>query len=204
MPALVTHFTVPAVHASVGGVRDQLVRGLSDLLNPDQLYAVRLAASELATNALEHGVGGEDGSQDLRVEAAADRAAGMLRVTITGPCRTRSVPQRAARGLWAESGRGLSIVGAFADNVGSELRPGDDGTLQRAVWFELVVQFPEQPGAEASSIVDLVGRRSEMPQRAGAGRSSVRRAAGRLARLPRRVVSLRWPEPRAAPGRSAA
>ncbi|MFD7733390.1 ATP-binding protein [Kitasatospora phosalacinea] len=204
MPELVTHFTVPAVRASVGGVRDQLVRQLSELLDPDQLYAVRLAASELATNALQHGVGGEDGTQDLRVEATADRAAGMLRVTITNPCRTRSVPQRAARGLWAESGRGLSIVEAVADSAGSELLPDADGTLQRAVWFELVVQFPEQPHVETSAIGDLVGRRSEAPQRAGAGRSSVRRAAGRLARLPRRVVSLRWPEPRAAPGQSAA
>ncbi|GLW58532.1 ATP-binding protein [Kitasatospora phosalacinea] len=203
MPALVISFTVPAMHASVGGVRDQLVCRLSSVLNPDQLYAVRLAASELATNALEHGVGGEDGAQDLRVEAAADYAAGTLRVTITNPCRTRSVPRRAAGDLWAESGRGLLIVAALADDVGSELLPGDDGTLQRAVWFELAVSFTEKPDAAVSSTIELVDQHLA-DRRVGARRPLVRRAAGHLARLPRRAVSLRWPESRAAPSRSAA
>ncbi|MGW4690973.1 ATP-binding protein [Kitasatospora cineracea] len=206
MPELVTRFTVPAVHVSVGGVRNRLIDDLKGLLTPDQLDTVRLAVSEILTNATRHGVGGEDSHQALQIEVTAHCARRRLRVAVTNPCRTRTVPTPkvgAARDVYAESGRGLYIVETIAAEVGSELLPSDDGRhLLCSVWFEIDVDFPAMPGTAVSTATPIIQRQDH--REAESRRPSVRRAAGRLLRLPRRAVARRWPATRAAPQQWAA
>ncbi|WP_051816797.1 ATP-binding protein [Kitasatospora sp. NRRL B-11411] len=206
MQGLITRFTVPAVHVSVGGVRNKLIDDLKGLLTTDQLDTVRLAVSEIVTNATEHGTGGEDGNQDLQVEATAYGARRRLRVAVINPCRTRTVPTSrpgAAHDVYAESGRGLYIVEMITAEVGSELLPGDDGqSLLCSVWFEIDVDFPAMPGAVASAAAPITQHQGD--RQTGLRRPSVRRTAGRLLRLPRRAVARRGPATRAAPQRRAA
>ncbi|MFD0274673.1 ATP-binding protein [Kitasatospora sp. NPDC127111] len=197
MHNVITSFTTPATHACVGGVRNKLLRELSGLpLTPDQLDTMRLAASEVVTNALTHGVGREDASQDLRVEVTVDRASSRLRVTVINPCRTRQIPatrSTAATDSNAESGRGLFIVETITDEIGSEVLAGDDGKLLRAVWFELNVTLPASSSLAASTADQDVHRPHDVLS--ARRETSVQRAAGCLVRLPRRINARRWPPP---------
>ncbi|MFJ8442786.1 ATP-binding protein [Kitasatospora griseola] len=180
----VASFTVPSRYACVGLVRNELTESLTDLpLTGDQLDVVRLSASEIVTNALAHGLGGEDASVALRVEAVADRERGVLRVIVLNPCRTRSALPAADRfgegaDLYAETGRGLQIVQSMVDAVGWELLAGDDGAVWCAVWFELAADLAQSPAparvAELPRPLPVVG------QSAPARRSLVRRAVDRL------------------------
>ncbi|MEU5383253.1 ATP-binding protein [Kitasatospora cineracea] len=211
MHVVITSFTIPARRVCAGEVRNRLLRDLADVpLTPDQRDIVRLASSELFTNGLEHGIGGEDGDQDLRVEVAEYRVRGRLRVTITNPCRTSTTRaiRAAALGPYAEGGRGLFIVEQMAEAVGSDLIVDLNGQ-RRAVWFEIAATLPAV--SSDSEVAELPASRREPPatqqlegQTIRARRSVVRRAAGRLYRLPRRITARQGSQTRTVSGERAA
>lgn len=102
-------------------VQDLLVRdGFAD----EAIDAAVLCTSELATNALVHGDG------ELRVLVRLDDAA---HVSVCDRNPGLPVPKRGAPE--DDAGRGLLLVGLFADRWGSE--PTEDG---KRVWFEIDAQ----------------------------------------------------------------
>ncbi|MFD7639554.1 ATP-binding protein [Kitasatospora sp. NPDC059795] len=201
---VITCFTAAARYACVGWVRNTVLTELACLsLTASQREAIRLSVSEIVTNALNHGIGGESDSEILHVEAATDQTRGMLRVTVMNPCRTRTAPSALMDAdLDAETGRGLFIVQTMADEVGWELRAGEGGTLWCAVWFELGVDLAQ--GSVPARVAELP---RPMPpavvQSAPARRSPVRRVAGRLRRPVVRIASWRRRGPALAGGRAA-
>jgi anti-sigma regulatory factor (Ser/Thr protein kinase) len=90
----------------------------------EAIDAAVLCTSELATNALLHGDG------ELRVEV---RLNGRAHVSVCDRNPGMPVPRRGAPE--DDAGRGLLLVGLFADRWGSE--PTDDG---KRVWFEIDAQ----------------------------------------------------------------
>ncbi|MFJ7279811.1 ATP-binding protein [Kitasatospora sp. NPDC098663] len=204
MHRVITSFTIPARRVSVGGARNKLLADLAGVpLTPDQRGDVRLAVSEIVGNALEHGVGGENGDQDLLVEATADPARGRLRVTVTNPWLTSTVPATCANAdqdLDAESGRGLFIVEAMAEEVGSTILIGEDFP-RRAVWFELVVAL--SAGSRSGSVAEEPDLGPPEGQLSRRRRSVARVTTGRLQRLPLRIAWRGRPEVRATDQRAA-
>jgi anti-sigma regulatory factor (Ser/Thr protein kinase) len=99
-------------------VRDSLLHfGCTD----EAIDAAVLCTSELATNALVHG----DGAIAVEVDLGAK-----ARVTVHDRSRRLPVPQRPDAD--DDAGRGLLLVGVFADAWG--FLPEDPG---KAVWFEI-------------------------------------------------------------------
>ncbi|MEU8919478.1 ATP-binding protein [Kitasatospora sp. NPDC048545] len=203
---VITSFDTPARDTSVGQARRTLLTDLACLnLTPDQAHAVRLCVSEIVTNALRHGVGGEDSHETLRVEAAADRTRGVLRVTVTDPSRTNSTPTiRPTAAPDAESGRGLSLVDSLADAMGWGERRGADGKRRRDVWFELEVSLaglPVAPAAAEEPVPEPRDGRTTV-----ASRIALLRAATLLPAMAPgiRVGAIRPPRARAAPRKRAA
>ncbi|GAA2842282.1 hypothetical protein GCM10010505_76590 [Kitasatospora aburaviensis] len=94
---------------------------------------VQLLLSELMTNALVHGHGGEVEDEGVRiaVEAVVIPATGRIRVAVHDP--GHAVPNSRARGDLATNGRGLHLVEAFAADHG--WTPAEAGT-GKWVWFE--------------------------------------------------------------------
>jgi len=86
-------------------------------------YRVKLAASEAAANAIEHGAPDSDGSIKLRVVCEGDSLA--MYVSDAGSFATPAVdPDQ-----WSERGRGLAFIAALMDEV--EVTREGTGTLVR-------------------------------------------------------------------------
>ncbi|BBC96387.1 ATP-binding protein [Streptomyces griseofuscus] len=91
-------------------------------------YDVRLCATELLTNVIEH-VG--DGTP-VRVRLVAPDGPGRTRVEVTDP-DPRRMPALLSAAETAECGRGLVLVAALAERWGVERGPGG-----KTVWCEVV------------------------------------------------------------------
>ena len=96
-------------------------------LQPEQVEALELAASELATNGVRHGGGG--GSLAMWVDTAPDQPAAVCELTdaghLTEPLTGRLRPSPDAEG----GGRGLYLVNQLCDLV--QLRSSAAGTTAR-------------------------------------------------------------------------
>ncbi|MFF8594757.1 ATP-binding protein [Streptomyces sp. NPDC015220] len=122
--------TVPADPAWASVVRRLVTRHLVGLRLPaDTCDSAVLATDELFSNAVEHGTTGPCDSVTLTIE----RCARVLRVTVAD--RSPALPHRRAADAAAESGRGLAIVAALADDWG--MAPPEPGAPGKKVWFTL-------------------------------------------------------------------
>ncbi|GAA2320900.1 ATP-binding protein [Streptomyces kunmingensis] len=92
-------------------------------------YEVRLCATELLTNVLDHL--GDGTPVSVRVHATAD---GTTRVEVTDP-DPRALPVLLHASLTDECGRGLTLVGALALRWGVE-----QGVRGKTVWCELAAE----------------------------------------------------------------
>jgi anti-sigma regulatory factor (Ser/Thr protein kinase) len=114
---------LPCQPESVGCARRWLADTYSAALDPDVLHTVTLVVSELVTNALRYSAAGT-------VDVVVELDAGTITVTVFDGGSTNSRPKLRAAGFTAETGRGLRIVDALADEWG--VRDLPDG--RRAVW----------------------------------------------------------------------
>lgn len=122
--------TVPADPSWASAVRRMVTQHLARLrLSADQCDSAVLATDELFANAVRHASRGPRDTVTLTVE----RTARTLRVTVAD--RSPLLPRRRAADAAAESGRGLAIVAALADDWG--LAPPEPGTPGKRVWFTL-------------------------------------------------------------------
>lgn len=101
----------------------------------DTVETVQVLVSELATNALMHGL------SDFEVELAVE--AGRVRVEVTDSGGGRPVVRRPK--IEEAHGRGLQIVSVLADAWGVEPAAGGSG---KTVWCELAV---DRSGREVGS-----------------------------------------------------
>ncbi|WP_186785740.1 ATP-binding protein [Streptomyces misionensis] len=104
-------------------------------------YDVRLCATELLTNVVEH-VG--EGTP-VRIRVLGANEPGRVRVEVTDP-DPRGTPTVLSAAETAECGRGLVLVSALADRWGVEQGPGG-----KTVWCELV------PDREPADLADRCG-----------------------------------------------
>lgn len=121
---------LPGVPSAVSQARHAVREFLLEHGSP-RVDDAELVASELATNAVRHSRSREDGEFDLRL----DLKPGSLRLEVSdqGP------PTRVAAGAQepGESGRGLLLVDAIADDWGHEQHQ------DRAIWWaELWMEEP--------------------------------------------------------------
>ncbi|MEU5085485.1 ATP-binding protein [Streptomyces sp. NPDC021356] len=122
--------TVPADPSWAAAVRRLVRRHLARLrLSADQCDSAVLATDELFANAVRHASTGPRDTVTLTIE----RTARTLRVTVAD--RSPLPPRRRTADAAAESGRGLAIVAALADDWG--LAPPEPGTSGKGVWFTL-------------------------------------------------------------------
>ncbi|WP_323186046.1 MULTISPECIES: ATP-binding protein [unclassified Streptomyces] len=122
-----TSWPVAREPASVGHARRVLTAQLSSWGLHEVTDASRLLVSELVTNALRHAHGPV--RVNLRVHGA------VLRCEVEDGSATGPVPRTA--GIDAESGRGIELVDALAQDWGS-----DRTTTGKTTWFELAVPNP--------------------------------------------------------------
>ncbi|MFC8715571.1 ATP-binding protein [Streptomyces sp. NPDC057197] len=122
--------TVPADPSWASAVRRLVTQHLARLrLTADQCDSAVLATDELFANAVSHASSGPRDTVTLTIE----RTARTLRVTVAD--RSPVLPRRRAADAADESGRGLAIVAALADDWG--LAPPEPGNRGKRVWFTL-------------------------------------------------------------------
>lgn len=125
MMATAARKTLPADPTSAGLARMWLTANFSADLREDVLYNAALMASELVTNALRHTRSAQDG-----VEVTGEVDAGTFTLEVIDGGSAISRPQLSDAHYDAETGRGLHIIDALADEWG--VRDLVDG--RRAVW----------------------------------------------------------------------
>lgn len=96
---------------------------------------VRLAVSEVVTNALLHATASGAGA-GVVVEIA--RVEGAFHLTVHDGSRDMPAPRDADEG--DEGGRGLMLLGAMTDDFGWYATP-----FGKAVWFSMKVTWPSHP-----------------------------------------------------------
>ncbi|MFI6340189.1 ATP-binding protein [Streptomyces sp. NPDC050535] len=136
IPARRTHLlrtTVPAHPSRASGVRTMVAEYLMRLRLPRECVdnAV-LATGELFSNAIRHGSPGAADAITVTIEYTQRD----LRVTVSDRSSALPCPRTADRA--EESGRGLAIVDALADEWG--IAPPEPGTTGKRVWFTLELQ----------------------------------------------------------------
>ncbi|MFH9980120.1 ATP-binding protein [Streptomyces sp. NPDC017179] len=130
--------TVPADPSWAAAVRRLVAGQLARLpLSADQRDGAVLATDELFANAVKHAGTDPDDTVTVTVEGSAHA----LRVTVadSSPVLPRPRPADAT----AESGRGLAIVAALADDWG--MFPPEPGRPGKRVWFTLRHQGSPSP-----------------------------------------------------------
>ncbi|MFD4611067.1 ATP-binding protein [Streptomyces sp. NPDC058440] len=130
--------TVPADPSWAAAVRRLVAGQLARLpLSADQRDGAVLATDELFANAVKHARTDPDDTVTVTVEGSAHA----LRVTVadSSPVLPRPRPADAT----AESGRGLAIVAALADDWG--MSPPEPGRPGKRVWFTLRHQGSPSP-----------------------------------------------------------
>ena len=120
---------VPAHPSCAGRVRRMVAAHLTLWHLSHLLDEAVLATSELFANAVRHAGADPADSIALVLEHTEDE----LRVTLSDP--SPLLPRPRTSGTAAESGRGLAIVAALADDWGTA--PPDPGTPGKKVWFSL-------------------------------------------------------------------
>lgn len=125
---------VPAHPSYAAGVRRMVAAHLTLWGLTTILDDVVLATDELFANAVRHTGAVPTDTIAVSLECFERE----LRVSLADPSPTRPLP-RTADGA-AESGRGLSIVAALADDWGTD--PPDPGDVGKKVWFSLTVPEP--------------------------------------------------------------
>ncbi len=93
-----------------------------------------LATDELFANAVRHASADPADTIAVVLESSGRE----LRVTLADPSPVPPRPRTVTS--FAESGRGLSIVSALADDWGTE--PPEPGDAGKRVWFSLAVREP--------------------------------------------------------------
>jgi serine/threonine-protein kinase RsbW len=136
-----TSVTLPRIERSVTHARTALRAQLATWRVPsDYAATAELLLSELVTNAVRHA--GSYPSQQVGVRFAL--ADGLIRLEVSDSCTT--APQLRAVTPDAESGRGIHLVSALADNWGVTRRPCGAG---KTVWAELKIP-PDVSGSPAN------------------------------------------------------
>ncbi|GAA2773688.1 ATP-binding protein [Kitasatospora cinereorecta] len=159
---LVMKFSASVKHSSVGALRQQLNIELASagiVLSEDEQFEARICLSELATNAINHGFGGEleDPSTKLIVTASVDRNAGRLRVAASDP--GRGTPIERDSGLHASSGRGLALIRSYAAAFGWTPETNARGeVIGQQVWFELAIESLNGQATAGAAEVQLESR----------------------------------------------
>ncbi|MEU6807055.1 ATP-binding protein [Streptomyces neyagawaensis] len=125
---------VPARPSCAAGVRRTVAAHLARWDLSSIADDAVLATDELFANAVRHASAGPADTIAVTLECS-DRA---LRVTLADPSPAQPRP-RAVDGT-AESGRGLAIVAALADDWGTD--PPDADDVGKRVWFSLAVREP--------------------------------------------------------------
>ncbi|WP_369184477.1 ATP-binding protein [Streptomyces sp. Y1] len=103
--------------------------GLDDRQRGDVLDDVELVPSELGTNAVLHGCGGDQ--PDVKLTASLAYAPGVLRVSVTDPGGGR--PECRAASSEATCGRGLRLVMGVVSRFGVESLPGGGKEIWSAI-----------------------------------------------------------------------
>ncbi|MFI1535351.1 ATP-binding protein [Streptomyces anandii] len=128
--ALSLRCSVPAEASRAPAVRRLVAEHLAGLrLAAGQREDAVLATDELFANAVRHASTGSHDSVTVTLEWSA----GTLRVTVADPSPAR--PRPGVADPLAESGRGLAIVAALADDWG--MAPPQPGAAGKSVWFTL-------------------------------------------------------------------
>ncbi|BBC29232.1 ATPase/histidine kinase/DNA gyrase B/HSP90 domain protein [Streptomyces graminofaciens] len=130
----VFQMAVPAHPSCAAGVRRAVAAHLELWDLTALLDDAVLATDELFANAVRHA--SSDSSDTVAVVLECSERE--LRVTLADS--SPALPVRRAVDGSAESGRGLSIVAALADDWGTE--PPEPGAVGKKVWFSLVVREP--------------------------------------------------------------
>ncbi|WP_327675472.1 ATP-binding protein [Kitasatospora sp. NBC_00458] len=173
----VAKFRATVTLSAVPVFRDLLVRSIANLdgftLDDDRAYALRLCISELLANGVEHvGLGDK---AELLVEGDLDKPRRRLRVTVTDGGLTLPEMDGQVEDLDATSGRGLAVLGGYADDVGWGQRTDDVGRpIGFSVWFELDAHLPSTTGREAAQAEAAVEVPSGTPARATPAPAHVR------------------------------
>ncbi|MFE9172577.1 ATP-binding protein [Streptomyces kebangsaanensis] len=132
-------FRLPRHARSVSRARALLREQATSWKLPDEVTETAvLLLSELMTNAYRHAK--VSPGREIRARCVLD-GDGRLRISVTDANDTLPMPREASPE--DESGRGLALVEALADDWGAEPRPGGIG---KTVWFEL--ELNSGPGAE--------------------------------------------------------
>lgn len=128
---------------SVPAAREFTARALSDWLVTARTGDVLLCVSELATNALVHGVPPGRGYR-LRLHLDLEGSGDLLRVEVHDSGPGLSDVREAGSGGEDEGGRGLLLVSALAEKWGvHERHPG------KTVWCELWLGRPTRSGGSS-------------------------------------------------------
>lgn len=140
-----TSRSFPAYPLSVPAARRYVAETLGEL--PEHLReTAELLVSELVTNAVRHG-GGFDVTVSVELRPGGDEIS--IGVTDDG----HDQPVLRSPKVTDEHGRGLQLVGLFADRWGVRRNRGSDA---KTVWFELTVTRSEahapQPGATGAGV----------------------------------------------------
>ncbi|MFD3373068.1 MULTISPECIES: ATP-binding protein [unclassified Streptomyces] len=124
---------VPAQPSRASGVRRMVAEQLSHLRLPaEQLDNAVLATDELFANAVRHGSPDAGDMVTVSVECTDHE----VRVTVAD--HSAELPRHRTADDADESGRGLAIVAALADDWG--IAPPDPGESGKRVWFSLEIQ----------------------------------------------------------------
>ncbi|WP_105973118.1 ATP-binding protein [Streptomyces geranii] len=121
---------VPACPSCAAWVRRTVAANLTFWQLSHLLDDAVLATDELFANAVRHT--GTSAADSIGV--VLEHTEHELRVTLSDP--SPLLPRPRTPGTAAESGRGLAIVAALADDWGTA--PPDPGTPGKKVWFSLV------------------------------------------------------------------
>lgn len=125
---------VPAHPSCAAGVRRTVAAHLVRWELSAILDDAVLATDELFANAVRHASADPADTVAVVLEYSERE----LRVTLADP--SPAPPRPRSVGSGAESGRGLSIVAALADDWGTD--PPEPGDVGKRVWFSLAVQGP--------------------------------------------------------------
>ncbi|WP_316776589.1 ATP-binding protein [Streptomyces sasae] len=114
----------------------------------DHTYEVRLCATELLTNVIDHV--GEGTPVTVRVMGTQDHGRTRIEVTDSDPL---TAPARLLATETAESGRGLAVLDALTDRWGV-----DQGPDRKTVWCEIRHRtLREEPPPRTTPPVPLMG-----------------------------------------------
>ncbi|MEC4017128.1 ATP-binding protein [Streptomyces sp. H27-D2] len=128
-PADETLLRLPPTYGSPGQARAAVREQLTAWRAPaETIETAELLISELVTNAVCHA--GNPPGRDIRMRFALKDA--LLRLKVSDACTDR--PRQRTAGPAAETGRGLFLITALADDWGVEARPHGIG---KTVWVEL-------------------------------------------------------------------